>query len=111
MDAKELVAHVARRSGTTPRKRNYTRELRGQQAKGWVVVASLQPFDGEPMEYAPRSKGDPKPWKPVGFGSPRSTYRYSGRECHAVRACGVPFFGGRKCGLPTGHDKACQPRA
>lgn len=89
-------------------KRNYTRELRSQQAKGWIVVASMQPYMGQPMVYNPRSKSDPKPWSPAAWSG--VGLRYSGRELHVVRACGVPFFGGRKCGLPTGHDKACKPR-
>lgn len=90
-------------------KRSYTRELRGQQTKGWVVVSSAQPYEGQPVVYNPRSKSDPQPWSLAAWSEVE--FRYSGRECHAVRACGVPFFGGRKCGLPTGHDKACKPRA
>ncbi len=105
----EIAAHVARRSGGKPAaRRNYTRDLRTLAAKGWVVVASLLPYEGQPVDYAPRFKTDPAPWTRTDAHG--CVWRFSGRECHTVRACGVPFFGGRKCGLPTGHDKACRPR-
>lgn len=89
-------------------RRNYTRDLRTLAGKGWVVVASLLPADGQPVTYTPRSKSDPQPWMYMDLHG--CTWRYSGRECHTVRACGVPFFGSKKrCGLPTGHGKACRP--
>ncbi len=83
-------------------KRNYTREIRKELAKGWkAAVSSI----GEPehVEYAPRSKGDPLPWEGAG-------YRYTGREVHTVPSCGdkILNFTTSKftlCGLPKGHDK------
>lgn len=109
MDVQELVEHVARRSGTTPRKRNYTRELKAEQAKGRVVVASMLPYEGVPVEYEPRRKGDPQPW--VQTDRHGCEWRYSGRYCHAVDACGkkvLVFKTGRftTCAKPKGHDKA-----
>lgn len=68
------------------KRRNYTQELLAAQAKGQRIVCSVAPWVNDAMEYAPRKKGDPKPWKPVGWGFPESIYRFSGRECHAVDA-------------------------
>jgi hypothetical protein len=84
-------------------RRNYTREIRRELAKGWkAVVSSIG--EPEPVEYAPRSKGDPLPWKGV-------SYRYTGREVHVVPSCGEKLlsFATSKfvlCTLPKGHDRA-----
>jgi hypothetical protein len=64
-------------------KRNYTQELLQKQNKGMVIVISLQPHDGLPVRYEPRSTRDPLPWVAD------LPYRFSGRECHAV-AAGAP---------------------
>lgn len=64
--------------------RNYTRELRRAQEQGAKIVCSMAPYEGKPVTYSPREKGDPKPWI---FRNPEENdwgYRYSGRECHAV---------------------------
>lgn len=95
-------------TNTTVARRNYTRELLALAGSGWVVVGSVLPADGLPVAHSPRSTSDPQPWTYTDRHG--CEWRFSGRECHTVRACGVPFFGGKRCGLPTGHDRACQPR-
>lgn len=64
-------------------KRNYTQELLAKQSKGMIIVISLQPYEGVPVRYEPRSTRDPLPWVADLFS------RYSGRECHAVTS-GAP---------------------
>jgi hypothetical protein len=81
--------------------RNYTREILDQISDGkMVAVATVL---GTHAQYDPRSKSDPMPWLSSGF-------RYTGREVHAVPACGerLLHMSGRftKCNLPEGHDKA-----
>lgn len=90
--------------------RNYTRELKAEQAKGRVVVVSMQPYAGQEVAYLPRAASDPRPWAIKDQHGLDYEWRYSGRECHAVPACGVPFFGGKKCVLPSGHKEACSTR-
>lgn len=63
--------------------RQYTAELKLAQEQGATVVCSWQPFEGRKMEYAPRHKGDPQPW--VVTGTWDAEWRYSGRDCHAVK--------------------------
>lgn len=109
MNATELVQHVARRSGTRPtRRRNFTRELLDARKNGSVIVASLAPYNGEPVEYAPRFKTDPRPW--LRKDAHGCEWRFSGRECHTVPACGqrmIAFKTGRyvTCTLPAGHER------
>lgn len=91
-------------------KRKYTRELRAEQAKGRVVVASMAPYAGQPVTYAPRSAGDPAPWFIKDQYGLDYEWRYSGRECHAVDACGRKFVNGKTCVKPVDHDKACSTR-
>jgi hypothetical protein len=62
------------------KRRNYTQELLAKRAKGQHIVVSLAPHEGVPVTYSPRSVGDPLPWD-AGL-----VYRFSGRECHAVKA-------------------------
>lgn len=104
MAMKELAQHVARRSGRGTPKRDFTRELKAEQAKGRVVVVSLQPYAGQEVAYLPRAVSDPKPWVQTDRHGPG--HRYSGRECHAAPACGEKFINGRTCVRPGGHDKA-----
>ncbi len=63
-------------------KRNYTRELRRAADQGAKIVCSVAPYAGVEVDYSPRQKGDPQPWRVPGI---RNGLRYSGRECHAVR--------------------------
>lgn len=60
-------------------KRQYTRELLAKKNNGEFIVVSLAPHVGVPAVYAPRSANDPAPWD-AGLA-----YRFSGRECHAVK--------------------------
>lgn len=72
--------------------RNYTRELRRAKEQGAKIVCSMAPFEGVEVQYAPRTKGDPQPWRPEQTGRmPDVEYRYSGRECHAVGPNGGPW--------------------
>lgn len=80
--------------------RNYTRELRRAQEQGAKIVCSMAPYDGTPVTYSPRMKGDPTPWTmtlPTATPGKTVTYYYSGRECHAVR----PGDGPRPSDPPT----------
>lgn len=61
-----------------PKRRNYTQELLAERSKGAIIVISLAPHVGVPVEYNPRSAHDPEPW------TAELPYRFSGRECHAV---------------------------
>jgi hypothetical protein len=63
-------------------KRNYTRELRRAKEQGAKIVCSVAPFHGVEVEYMPRQKGDPQPWRISGHRT--GGLRYSGRECQAV---------------------------
>jgi hypothetical protein len=60
-------------------KRQYTRELLAKKNDGELIVCSLAPHVGVPVAYEPRSTNDPEPWN-AGLA-----YRFSGRECHAVK--------------------------
>ncbi|MBB4786023.1 hypothetical protein [Streptomyces rapamycinicus] len=42
-----------------------------------VIVCSLAPYKGRPVQYRPRHRHDAQPWV-------LGAFRYSGRECHAV---------------------------
>lgn len=61
-------------------KRNFTQELLAKRDQGYLVVISLAPHQGVPVEYKPRSSHDPQPWD-AGL-----SYRFTGRECHAIKA-------------------------
>lgn len=62
--------------------RNFTREIRKALIPGRNrVVCSAAPYIGREVEYTPRSKGDPKPWRLAGDTQPNA-YRFTGRECH-----------------------------
>jgi hypothetical protein len=60
-------------------RRNYTQELRAKKNSGAYIVVSLAPHVGVPATYSPRNAHDPEPWD-AGLA-----YRFSGRECHAVK--------------------------
>jgi len=72
--------------------KNWTQKLRVlQRDRKAVVVCSVGPYDGEPVEYAPRYVTDREPWvvRSKTYTDPKTgelevLYRYSGRECHAV---------------------------
>lgn len=82
--------------------RNYTRELRREKSQGAKIVCSVAPFDGEPVDYQPRQKGDSKPWKLADRqGQPYEGFRYSGRECHAVGPNGGPWALARALIIPV----------
>lgn len=78
------IREVADPHQPSPRKRNFSRYLHAAEGRGLVIVASVGPIGmkGEPVEYAPRNRGDSRPWRPkkAWFAS----YRLTGRECHAV---------------------------
>ena len=59
--------------------RQYTQELKRAEASGKRIVCAMAPYEGCPVSYKPRSKGDPFPWVLAG-------YRFTGRECMAVPA-------------------------
>lgn len=61
--------------------RNFTQELKDAVNEGSRVVCSLAPYEGQLVEYRPRSESDPSPWVLTSWPD---GYRYSGRECHAV---------------------------
>lgn len=67
----------------TEPKRFYTSELRTALRKGGRIVCSVAPYEGREVEYAPRAKNDPTPWRLEGMDDDM-LYRYHGRECHAV---------------------------
>jgi hypothetical protein len=60
------------------KRRNFTQELLAKRSKGAIIVISLAPHYGVPVEYKPRNAHDPEPWT-AGL-----IYRFSGRECHAL---------------------------
>lgn len=60
-------------------RRNYTQELLARKNDGAYIVVSLAPHVGVPVTYSPRNAHDPEPWD-AGLA-----YRFSGRECHAVK--------------------------
>lgn len=67
--------------------RNFTQELLKAQSAGQRIVCSVAPYEDQPMEYKPRHGRDPLPWVAVGMSAEtQKTWRYSGRECHAVDA-------------------------
>lgn len=106
----ELAEHVARRSGRAPKKTNWTRALLRAHAAGKVVVASLLPYDGIEVTYAPRKKGDPKPWSVQDLHG--CEWRFNGRECHTAEPCAAPMLkGGRRtaCTRPAGHELRSEP--
>lgn len=66
--------------------RNYTSELRAALAAGERVVCSMAPYAGNAVDYAPRTKSDHMPWVLAGYADQNGNqYRYTGRECHAVK--------------------------
>ncbi len=65
-------------------RRNYTQELLAKRAEGMRIVISLQPYQGVEVRYEPRNGHDPEPW------AADMPYRFSGRECHAVRNESIP---------------------
>jgi hypothetical protein len=54
-----------------------TATLLQARQEGAVIVCSLAPYEGRPVEYRPRHRRDAQPWV-------LGAFRYSGRECHAV---------------------------
>jgi hypothetical protein len=77
----------------------FTARLRKLAEEGAVVVASVAPFDGHPVEYRPRKHGDPTPW--ILIGKPEdSYYRFAGRFCHETWPNGKPQ---RKLGASQKH--------
>lgn len=69
-----------------PKRRNFTQELLAKKAEGCIIVISLESHAGLPVDYSPRSAHDPEPWT-AGL-----VYRFSGRECHAIRKETVTQF-------------------
>lgn len=69
-----------------PKRRNYTQELLAKRNDGALIVVSLAPYTGVPVVYAPRNRTDPEPW------TGGLEYRFSGRECHAVKVEPVSKF-------------------
>jgi primosomal protein N' len=63
--------------------RRYTAKLLKAQEQGAEIVCSAAPYEGHKMEYAPRHQGDPAPW--VLTGTEVQSFRYTGRECHAMK--------------------------
>lgn len=56
----------------------WTARLKKAMDEGALIVCSMQPHQGWPVGYSPRSARDPQPWTCNGV-------RYSGRECHIDR--------------------------
>lgn len=80
-------------------RRNYTRELLAKRAEGMTIVISLQPNEGVEARYEPRRLHDPEPW------TADLPYRFSGRECHAVRKNPVSEYDVyRVLGLMIGNE-------
>lgn len=71
---------------------NWTQKLRkAADERQALIVCSVAPYDGQPVEYAPRYTTDRQPWviwsktrRDPKTGKWEVLYRYSGRECHAV---------------------------
>lgn len=68
------------------KRRNYTQELLAKQADGHIVVVSMEPHRNLPVTYSPRKVNDPEPWD-AGLA-----YRFTGRECHAIKPVPVSQF-------------------
>lgn len=69
---------------------NHSRSLHRARNRGADIVCADAPFEGQPVEYAPRSARDPQPWRLTGR---RSRVRLSGRQCRTkdslpCHACG-----------------------
>lgn len=85
------------------KRRNYTREILTELAKGGRRAVNSVGPEYE-VHYEPRTKTDPRPW--AGGG-----YRYSGREVHTVQVCGQALYNISRntmtgCTKVAGHDKA-----
>jgi hypothetical protein len=53
---------------------------------GERVVCAMSPYAGNLVDYAPRSKDDPKPWVLAGWGGRRDDWhRYTAGECRVVQ--------------------------
>lgn len=67
----------------------YSARLKAAQDKGAIIVASPAPFEGHPVEYRPRKRGDQTPW--ILLGKPEDQYnRFNGRFCHETWPNGKP---------------------
>lgn len=58
--------------------RSLTDRLKRAMENGAVIVCSMAPYENWEVTYDPRHSRDPEPWTVAG------SFRYSGRECHAM---------------------------
>lgn len=91
------------------KRRNYTREILNEMAKGRQPFNSVGP-EG-PVTYEPRSKYDPQPFT-------NGAYRYSGREVYTRRPANcdrtmlnVKTLRLAPCAKPLGHEGAHSSKA
>ena len=68
---------------------NHSRSLHRARNRGAAIVCDIEPFEGQPVLYAPRSPRDSQPWVLV----KHRRVRLNGRQCRTkdpvcCRACG-----------------------
>lgn len=65
--------------------RSWTNRLRNAKENGAKIVCSVAPYEGWEVTYLPRFPKDHAPWVIIALQIyPNTTFRYSGRECHAI---------------------------